>query len=192
MKIKNIEVSKDRSITIIDELFTFSEISGFETTFMSLPYEISNANSLEIQSISNKRLVHKMDQSRLENMKFFNKSTLPIIQEYIPTSVYTFWRSYVNVGIHSDQHEIHTDIWEPNTGITLLYYGNKTWDKNWGGSTLFLDDDCKDIIFTCSFIPGRLVIFDSSIPHTATSQHFSADPFRFTFATKFVLNTEIR
>jgi Rps23 Pro-64 3,4-dihydroxylase Tpa1-like proline 4-hydroxylase len=180
-----IEVSKNRKIIVVDGLYTFSEISGFELEFNSAQYKISGTNAYEIQNIGNKRLIHHYDGGYLHSMKFFNEACVETLKKYISPSDYAFDVGYVNCGIHADQHGIHADDWHAGHGKTLLYYGNKQWDKNWGGSTLFYNDDCQDIIYNCSFIPGRIVIFDSDIPHSATPQHFIADPFRFTLALKF-------
>jgi Rps23 Pro-64 3,4-dihydroxylase Tpa1-like proline 4-hydroxylase len=181
----------DSKIVVIDDLFGFSEISGFETDFMSLSYEINNTNSMEVQNKTNSRLVHRLQENTLKKLNFYNEKSLSIFHKYINSEKYSFWRSYVNLGIHSDQHHIHTDHWQENEGITLIYYVNQTWDRSWGGSTLFFDDSCNDIIFNCQLVPGRVVIFDSAIPHSATSQHYQAAPFRFTFVTKFVSNQSL-
>lgn len=185
MEEKIIEVSKNRKIVIIDNVFSFSEMSGFELEFLRAEYKIAGTNAFEVQSIGNKRLVHYFSGNDLHSIKFFNESCVTVLKKYIPPEKFGFDVGYVNCGIHADQHGIHADDWHPQHGMTFLYYGNKNWNSHWGGSTLFYDDNCKDIIYTNAFIPGRVVIFDSDIPHSATPQHFAADPFRFTLALKF-------
>jgi hypothetical protein len=181
----------DSKIIVIDDLFNFSEISGFETDFMSLSYEINNTNIAEIQNKTNSRLVHRLQETTLNKLNFYTEKSLSVFHQHIDKQKYSFWRSYVNLGIHSDHHHIHADHWQEGQGLTLIYYANQTWDRNWGGSTLFYDNNCNDIVYNCQFVPGRVIIFDSAIPHSATSQHYQAAPFRFTFVTKFVSNQSL-
>jgi Rps23 Pro-64 3,4-dihydroxylase Tpa1-like proline 4-hydroxylase len=186
MDVQRINLQGNEDIVVIDNLFTFSEIAGFETNFMSLNYSIDNSNSLEVQSIPNKRLVHKLDPAVLNNINFYNEHTLNTVHQFVDPSKYGFWRSYINLGLHSDSHQIHVDYWFKEKSKTLIYYANKNWDPSWGGSTTFFSSDLKNVLYNCAFVPGRIVIFDGAIPHSATPQYFSADQYRFTFVTKFV------
>ena len=58
----------------------------------------------------------------------------------------------------------HTDSLEDSDEVTVLYYVNTRWDKNWGGETLFSNDlgECEIAV---EYKPGRIVIFDSAIEH---------------------------
>jgi len=58
--------------------------------------------------------------------------------------------------------DFHTDWPNPGVSITGVLYTDKTWETNWGGSTLFKSetDYCAS-----EYIPRKLITFDSSISH---------------------------
>jgi hypothetical protein len=64
----------------------------------------------------------------------------------------------------------------------VLYYVNLEWQDGWHGETLFYDESLKNIVFASPYIPGRIVVFDGSIPHTIRPQSYIASHYRFTFA----------
>ena len=172
-------------IIVIDDIFSFSQLSGMYSYALVQKYEIYNSSDLESQNMTNKRLGCRLD---IDNQLFdiiFSENVLEVFEEHIPRDKYYPWRSYINLGIHSDQHLIHVDDPKPNESKTCLIYMNRKWDLNWGGETIFYDDQRKNIVYTSQFIPGRIVIFDGSIPHSAKPQHFDAPPYRFTLAVKF-------
>jgi SM-20-related protein len=61
--------------------------------------------------------------------------------------------------------------------FTALYYPHAVWDPNWGGETLFFNDDALSTdlqtrsraeVMACVYPrPKRLVVFSGSIPHVA-------------------------
>jgi hypothetical protein len=57
---------------------------------------------------------------------------------------------------------------------------NTRWDRNWGGETLFANDEGECEI-AVEYKPGRVVLFDSLIPHKPSPVSMQADEFRFTF-----------
>ena len=180
-----IPVDTTRSIVVIDDTFLFSEISTIYSHALNQNYQIYNSNDLELQNISNKRMGCKLDiESEILDI-VFTENSLDKIEEFIPTDKFYPERAYINLGLHSDVHKIHVDDAKPGGSKTLLLYMNRDWDCNWGGETIFYDDQRKNILYTSPFIPGRIVIFDGSIPHSAKPQHLSAVPYRFTLAVKF-------
>ena len=81
----------------------------------------------------------------------------------------------------------HTDSLEDADEITVLYYVNTRWDKNWGGETLFSNDlgECEIAV---EYKPGRIVIFDSAIEHKPSHISMQADEFRFIFVLQLRKN----
>ncbi len=86
------------------------------------------------------------------------------------------FRVYLNYFSPNDNPLFHID---GQHLVTCLYYLNPEYDLDEGGETQFiLDDEIKGIRSK----PGRLVIFDGSLKHRATS--FKSHP-RLTLAIKF-------
>jgi hypothetical protein len=61
---------------------------------------------------------------------------------------------------HIDNH--------PNTQeYTLMVYINHKWEEKWGGDFQILKeyDNNSEIIHSIKYVPGRIILFDGSIPH---------------------------
>jgi hypothetical protein len=92
--------------------------------------------------------------------------------------------SYINLSNIGVINNLHID--GAGGCKTLLYYINLEWDINHGGETFFYNDDTSEIIFTSMVKPGRIIIFDGSIPHNACSPNISSGAtLRMTYAVKF-------
>ena len=76
------------------------------------------------------------------------------------------YASYINVLKYNDSPGIHCDApYHVDDQCTVLVYLNAEWRPDWGGETIFYDDqlEAKRIVTPK---PGRIVIFDGRIPHT--------------------------
>ncbi len=88
-------------------------------------------------------------------------------------------RSYVNLFPPREVCSFHIDHDDP-TAKTFIYYPHVEYNTEMGGETKFLYDNA-----TCSSvlpIPGRIIIFNSNMPHSATSFHTH---YRFSLVIKF-------
>lgn len=104
-----------------------------------------------------------------------------LIQNKIETSIpaisqMKLYRMYVNCFAPSENPYFHTD---GETGYTFLYYPQENWKIDDGGETQFLIDESVYGVFP---LPNRIVKFDASILHRATSFR---DRHRFTVAIKY-------
>ena len=63
----------------------------------------------------------------------------------------------------------------------MLYYANLIWQPDWGGETLFYNDD-NDAVLAVSPRPGRLVVSRAAILHRGTVPTRSCYEERFTIA----------
>ena len=87
------------------------------------------------------------------------------------------YRMYINCFSPSENPYYHTDGEEDH--LTFLYYPNNEWQLNDGGETqFFIDGD----IYGVAPIPNRIVMFNGSLMHRATSFR---DRYRFTIAIKY-------
>lgn len=92
------------------------------------------------------------------------------------------YRVYANCYTPSDSPEPHKDQCE-NNGFTVLYYANSEWSWENGGETVFFDEN-REIIKAVLPKPGRVVIFQPDIHHTARVQNILGPKFRYTIAIK--------
>ena len=64
----------------------------------------------------------------------------------------------------------------------VLYYPNFKWNREWGGETMFYDDNNKDLIFASEYEPNKMILFDGRIPHSVRAPTYIADQYRFTMS----------
>ena len=95
-------------------------------------------------------------------------------------------RMYVNAYSYGDCPTIHVDNLEAGH-FTVLYYANYEWDANWSGETVFYNDTRDEIIRAVYPKPGRIVSFDSRIPHVAREPNRICPVIRYTIAMKLYL-----
>lgn len=188
MKEKIISVDNDRSIVVIDDAYNYAQISGFYKFAIEAPYQIYNTNDAECQTQQDRRLGCRLEIQSLLLGSIFNPEVTDIVSKHVPMDKFKGERAYINLGIHGDNHKTHVDQFGHGYGKTVLVYLNKKWDNDWGGETIFYDDKCEDILYMSPLVPGRILIFDGSIPHSAKAQDFHAPPYRFTLAVKFHLH----
>lgn len=181
--------SDGRKIHVFDNLLDYKAQYYFYRYIKNLSYKCNNVDLAVTASDTRLKLRSDITPEQEEvDMKFFDtiqsKTCLELIENYKIHSM------YVNLGIPTDCHQLHTDIagslTAPNECLSLLYYANCDWNINWGGETLFYSNDLHNIEYTSIFKPGRIIIFDGAIPHSARPQSVSASQHRFTLACKFI------
>jgi hypothetical protein len=91
------------------------------------------------------------------------------------------FKSIINLSVPSDTHFPHS---HPES-LVILYYVNLDWENHWHGETLFYSEDLNDIELALKYTPGRVVVFEGTIPHAIRPQSISADTHRFTYAMTF-------
>lgn len=92
-------------------------------------------------------------------------------------------RMYVNAYTYGDCPTVHVD----NAGAgyyTVLYYANEEWSHDWSGETVFYNEGKDEIVRSIFPRPGRLVSFDSRIPHVAREPNRICPVVRYTVAIK--------
>jgi hypothetical protein len=90
-------------------------------------------------------------------------------------------RCVLNLVRSNDIHLIHSH----GSQQVALYYVNLEWRDGWYGETLFYDENNTDVVFTSTYVPGRIILFDGSIPHSIRPQSSVGPKYRFTISTFF-------
>lgn len=80
-----------------------------------------------------------------------------------------------NLSTSSSVHLSHSHP-EP---LVILYYANTEWKEDWEGETMFFDEN-GEVEFTSRYVPGRILMFDGSSPHTIRAQSVAGPHYRFT------------
>lgn len=89
-------------------------------------------------------------------------SEMWVVAEQLAAAQLSFNRSQINYSTHGELRTIHRDA---GTDLTALYYANPEWHPDWLGETLIYDQMESEVLAAVTPIPGRMLIFKSTIPH---------------------------
>lgn len=106
-----------------------------------------------------------------------------IAEKMFPGEVLGHLRAYVNSSVYGDSYFSHRDCPETSSNVTVLYYANLIWQTDWGGETIFYNDD-EDAVLVVSPKAGRLVVARGAILHRANVPTRSCYEERLTVAYK--------
>ena len=121
--------------------------------------------------------------------------SLPVYQRSIEAiknltgKSYRAYRGYVNHASFGDMLFTHTDCLPENDELTILVYICDEWDVEWGGETLFFNQE-NDCLFASTPKPGRVVIFNGAIKHVGRPPNRICYKPRFTLAFKLELDRD--
>lgn len=93
---------------------------------------------------------------------------------------------YANGQTLGQDSPIHRDNKPHEPGKTVLLFCNSHWASCWGGELVFYDHQKMNVIRSVLPRPGRLVIFNGQIPHSARSPSVVCDQLRVTIAFKTI------
>jgi hypothetical protein len=175
-----------KRITVYDNIFTYQENLEIYQFICQQSFVRSNLdNTFDNNKDANIKwssLLRESNQiSDLLAFKYFNLNE-------IKNKRVEIIRQYINFSTPTTVDMVHVDssTVTPNA-YTLVQYGNFIWNYNWHGETVFYNFDINEILFSVMPKPGRVVLFNSNIPHSARPPSALADYSRYTIATKILL-----
>lgn len=172
------QTKSGKTIEVWDNLFTFAERSKMFASMRDIPFQFwsaydtlitDQASSFIIKSVWRKEDFYNFDI-------FSSPGAEPLVSIF---KNYSFQRAWVNLQTPIDKLRYHSDMVEPNCKSMLIYL-NLNWNKEWHSPTVFRSDDLSETEFISDFVPGRVVVFDSDIPHKATQAPLESQQYRFT------------
>ncbi|CAB5221687.1 Oxoglutarate/iron-dependent dioxygenase [uncultured Caudovirales phage] len=178
-------LSSGKEIIIIDNLFKPADCMYFETFANKCNYTLKGSVSAQNSSRSDNELFFGADLSRDDMTRFrlFDNQEFKNINFRFNNLVVL--RSWILCTEPSTKYLYHPDHLA-ETSLTFLYYLNGFWHPEWGGETLFCDDNGEpELAVMCK--PNRAVIFPSCVFHKPSGTSRDSK-LRFTFTTTFVKN----
>jgi hypothetical protein len=113
------------------------------------------------------------DVNALGILPYINNSPVQSLIDNLKLS-----KTVLNLGVPSDVYHAHTHL----ESKVVLYYVNQDWYPGWHGETMFYSEDLNRIQYTSQYTPGRIIVFDASIPHTTRPQSSIAAHHRFSLS----------
>lgn len=171
----------DKKIEIFDNALTFEERFFLYNYALNSKYQLSRYTDTTPESSKYpKTLQCDFNLKDILNSNILRNDT---VQSYLKENGLRVYRAYINLCIPSDIYKYHID--GNSHGKTCLYYMNTDWMPEWEGETIF-SMDRMNIDYSSSFIPGRLIFFDPTIPHKSTQPSYDAKYHRFVLVLKLV------
>lgn len=168
----------NKTIDIYDNFYSYDKMYQIQKWVLNQSYNFDMGFDSFVTEQKSKltcrSTVHLNTQDYLHR---FEIDKIQSIQDRIQEK--TLSRSWINVLTPHHVPKLHPDNFKPDS-ITVLYYVNLKWDQDWDGYTIWRNEDLSQIEFVADFIPGRIAVFDSNIPHKATVPSLDAPGFRFT------------
>lgn len=108
-----------------------------------------------------------------------------VAEQMFPGEVLRDQRAYVNSSVYGDVYYTHRDCSAHRNHVTALYYVNMEWRTDWGGETIFYDDDHEaQLVVTPK--AGRIVVARGAILHRGTVPTRDCHEERYTIAYKLL------
>ena len=87
-----------------------------------------------------------------------------LVEQAFPQEEFADQRAYINCSVHGDGYYMHRDCAVHEQHVTALYYANLEWQPDWGGETIYYNDEEEAEIVVMPR-PGRLVLARGAILH---------------------------
>ena len=167
-----------KMIAVYDDLFDYNQRCAWSAFVEKSYFKVNGADDLNSLYSGGLQMYAQYSSQDLENMGFTNSPGFQMLDKEYNLQKRKIKQARINLSPASEKNVVHTD----SAGLTLIYYCNLEWSLDWGGHTLFMDDTLKDAEYTCLYKPGRVVLFDGTIPHMIMTPTSSAKTHRFSFA----------
>lgn len=176
----DINDDRHKKIHIFDDVFGYADRTRFYQFITNSLYRVGEYDGVILENHKTSTLTSKYSDGDVRAMGF----SLPDeITKIVDLSDWKPAAAYANLCRPDDSFHIHTDHHGPMW--TMLYYVNLDWHIEWGGDTYFLKEDLT-IDYVSQFKPGRVVLFDGSIPHLMRPSTRLAPENRFSFVIKYI------
>lgn len=183
-KIKNYE---QRKIVTYNKAFNRRENLAIYNEIVNCSFTRTNIDIYLVNNLDRDAKWWSVINPQSELSKLINSKYMEVIDE-LDWNRIRITEQYINYGTSNTVDFIHSDVTtDEKNAYTILHYANHTWDINWHGYTMFYDDHCQEIVHGEAPDPGKIVVFDSSIPHSSLAPSTIAEYPRFTIASKIFL-----
>lgn len=146
-------------------------------------YQTKQYDNFESSKIQKPIWVCKFPPTEFEKTPIW-PTILDNFLEYFKCEAVKLFESYILVSSFGEEHYYHTDPkgFNNTRSITAVIYLNEDWDKNWGGETMFEEND--DVVYSVLPKFGRIVYFDHCISHSTRAPNIQCPQRRYVLVLK--------
>jgi Rps23 Pro-64 3,4-dihydroxylase Tpa1-like proline 4-hydroxylase len=173
-------VINNKPLWVFDDLCNLDEIKDIYTIAQTSPY--SRSESARPDTSEHKHFVLNFNAQQITLLPVYSRIIQRVMQ--VTNQQYSAYRGYINHANFGDVLFTHTDCLPEQNELTALVYVSDEWNIEWGGETLFFDEN-DDCAFACTPKPGRVVVFHGAIKHVGRPPTRLCYKPRYTLAYKF-------
>tara|TARA_B110000503_G_C6897305_1_gene309234 strand:- start:50 stop:604 length:555 start_codon:yes stop_codon:yes gene_type:complete len=163
-------------IVVIDDLFEFNIRSIWMNTLFNAQYHFSVSYDSQVTDFkSTSSLGSLWDYDSWDDFGLNRHPNWNQVQQYLGNR--TLQRAWLNLHSGKELYRYHSDHKHTNAK-SILFYPNLKWESEWDGQTIFKSSDLTEVEYCAEYVPGRIIIFDSCIPHKAIHPNHEAPNFR--------------
>ena len=175
---KELVVERGKKIYIFDDVFELEWRERAYIFFKNSMFRIGAGDQSDIHFSEHQYLHSNYSSEDVERLGLLNQIKDEKLLSLISNKkMKPKFGAVVNLSMPSETYFVHS-----HSNTTVLYYANVRWREDWAGETLFFTEDMSEIVYATPYKPGRIIVFDGSIPHTIRPQTRYAPQYRFTFA----------
>jgi SM-20-related protein len=169
-----------REVRVYDGLLKANEIQGLTAALQNGAF--TRTEFARPETAAFRHWVLKISLESAAQLPVY-QPTLAAAGEFAAETEWRICRCYCNYAAYGDMLFTHTDC-PPGAGeLTAVWFIAPEWSVEWGGETLFFDSS-MDAQVAVSPRPGRLVLFDGSLPHVGRPPNRICYVPRYTLAYK--------
>ena len=177
-KIRKVTIS-GRDIFVCDDVIDPAMVQQIGTGVQSLPYVRKEKSRPDVPGLA---AVSDIPAEKVAVDPFLG-SVRRLVAKAFPKEQFSDQRVYVNCSVYGDSYYMHRDCPAHELHVTALYYANLEWKPDWGGETIYYNDEEEPEIIVRPR-PGRLVIARGAVLHRGNVPTRSCYEQRFTLAYK--------
>ena len=170
-----------RDVFVFDGLVSVEECTRYYRAISDAAFR--RTETARPDSLEHRHWVCEMPLDNLPRASLWD-ATASAIAAVRPGENFLPYRVYTNFAQFGDVLLTHVDIARPGLReLTALWFLCDSWDKEWGGETLFFDET-GDARIAVAPRPARLLLFDGAIRHAGKPPNRNCPIGRYTLAVK--------
>ena len=171
---------KDKNILVFDGLFTEKEIKHHFALFSLADYTFLHSSRKDTVAYREWAASFSVEDFREHSL---HQVLSDVAQTHSKLKSIECYDVFCSASTFGNVSFIHSDSPTEDT-VSVLYYCNSSWDSEWGGETIFYDDN-DDAEAAISIKPGRVVVFDGALKHRAGVPNRTCPEVRITLSVRF-------
>lgn len=169
-----------KTINLHDDVFSSEEVERMHITLLGADFTCLHASKESTRDIREWNANFDLNDLRSIDLCEVAKRAA---EQYSGRQNLELYSGFCNAFRYGDETFTHHDSSHAED-ISVLYYVNSKWERDWAGETLFFDDENSTALAVCP-VPGRLIVFSGDVSHRSGLPSKGSQELRLTFSMRF-------